>query len=85
MSNLKTDNKVVKLYTTAEDRVNAYIEHMIDYKDNIEDVITIIVLKNRNGYLTVSTSMVPEDFAVAASLCQKEFSDAMDLDEDENF
>lgn len=78
---MPNDSKVVKLFTDSTDRVNAFLEGLEAVKGDIEDVISVLKLKDRKGFVTVYTACLPEDFAVATCLLQKEFSEAMTMDD----
>lgn len=80
---MSKDNKVVKLYHTSDDKVEAFIKLIREAQAGIEDIIGVLIMKEKAGYVTVYTTEEATDFAIGSSLLQKDFMDRMAFN-DEN-
>jgi hypothetical protein len=75
------DTKVVKLHPDASDRFTEYTKALDAVKDTIEDIVSVVILKDKTGYAVVGTSNNPADLAISAYWLNKEIDSFFDVEE----
>lgn len=75
------DPKVVKLFTDSSDRLTEYTMALEAVKDTIENIISVVVLKDKAGYAVIGTSVEPADLAIGAYMLNKEIDAFLDTEE----
>lgn len=74
-------SKVVKLFTDSSDRLSEYTKALDAVKDTIEDIVSVVILKEKAGYAVIGTSTEPSDLAIAAYMMNKEIDSFLDSEE----
>lgn len=75
------DTKVVKLHPDASDRFTEYTKALDAVKDTIEDIVSVVILKEKAGYAVIGTSTDPAHLAISSYMITKEIDTFLDCEE----
>jgi len=74
-------SKVVKLYSTASDRLEEYIRAIHAIKGEAVEILSLVVLKDGAGYSTITTADSADLYALGAAYFQNAFNSLISFEE----